>query len=56
MTLIKSCSDKAAPTGARLFTLIKSRKITLGQIAFAICALCSCATFAKVEWADVTGI
>ena len=33
---------------------MKSRIVPLRHIAIAICALCSCASFAKVEWADVT--
>lgn len=35
---------------------MKSRKVTLRHIAFAVCALCSCVTFAKVEWVDVTAL
>ena len=30
--------------------------VTFRHIAFAVCALCSCATFAKVEWVDVTAL
>lgn len=30
--------------------------VSLRRIALLICALCSCTTYAKVEWADVTGL
>ena len=36
--------------------IMKSRKVNFRHIAFVICALCSCVTFAKVEWVDVTGL
>lgn len=35
---------------------MKSRTVYRRLVALAICILCSCVTFAKVEWADVTGL
>ena len=35
---------------------MKSRIVTLRHIALALCALCSCVTYAKVEWVDVTAL
>lgn len=38
------------------YRIILNRSVTLRHIVLAICAWCSCASFAKVEWVDVTAL